>query len=163
MKTTAGTICPFRGCIDLKPCPNPAHAPKARRREIDKHRGSARERGYDARWEKGRKAWLEANPRCEHHRYRGEHSAGELVDHVIPHTRDACPKDAAGVKRHDSTNKACLFWDTSNWQSLCNHDHAAKGPREAGIAKCAHQAVKRVQGQTACIFCGAVSNGGSFQ
>lgn len=145
------------------PCPNPEHTPKARRRELDKHRGSARDRGYDARWEKARKAHLESNARCEHHRRRGEHGAADLVDHIVPHTRDACRTDAAGIKRHDSANPLCLFWDTDNWQSLCAHDHASKGPREAGIASCEHAATKRIQGQMACIFCGAVSKGGIFQ
>jgi len=41
----------------------------------------------------------------------GRVEAARVVDHIIPH------RDAQGVS--DTT----LFWDTANWQSLCERHH----------------------------------------
>jgi 5-methylcytosine-specific restriction protein A len=74
----------------------------------DIRRGTARERGYDTRWEKARKAFLKSNPVC---RIKGPKckTIATVVDHIRPHRR----------------NKT-LFWDRSNWQPACEPCHNAK-------------------------------------
>lgn len=81
-----------------------ARCPCERKRaaEADARRPSARERGYDARWDVERAAFLKACPRCTR---CGEPAT--VVDHVMPHRGD--PK---------------LFWNRSNWKGLCATCHS---------------------------------------
>lgn len=74
-----------------------------------KWRGSAASRGYDARWRRARKAFLQAHPLCAECRKEGRYTAASVVDHIIPHRGDAN-----------------LFWDERNWQSLCKDCHDRK-------------------------------------
>jgi 5-methylcytosine-specific restriction protein A len=72
----------------------------------DQRRGSARERGYNVRWEKARRTFLTRHPLCLGCEavYRVEPAV--IVDHVIPHGGDS--------------NR---FWDTSHWQGCCKWHH----------------------------------------
>ena len=70
----------------------------------DTKRKSSYERGYNLRWRKYRKLFLNRNPLCE---VCG--SAASVVDHKI---------------RHEGDNKA--FWDENNHQALCASCHAKK-------------------------------------
>jgi 5-methylcytosine-specific restriction enzyme A len=94
----------------------PVHQPpglaRAKAREAkdrDRLRGSAAARGYGRRWQKARTAWLRANPLCVHCLREGHVVVANEVDHIVPHRG----------------NRA-LFWDTTNWQSLCHTCHSAK-------------------------------------
>jgi 5-methylcytosine-specific restriction enzyme A len=107
--------CRHPGChilTDKSQCPN--HT-KQDAREVDSRRGSPASRGYDARWNKERKAFLRANPLCAICEANGDTIAAMEVDHIKPH----------------KGNKA-LFWDQNNWQSLCNHCHSRKTALEDG-------------------------------
>ena len=86
-------------------------------RERDRQRGSAHARGYNARWERERKAFLEAHPlcMCEEHQARDDAPAGDTVDHIIPHRGDPV-----------------LFWDQRNWQTMTKRCHDRKTAREDG-------------------------------
>lgn len=64
------------------------------------------ERGYGARWQKARLRHLEAHPLCVMCLAESRVTAAQVVDHIVPH------------KGNDD-----LFWDESNWQSLCNSHH----------------------------------------
>lgn len=133
MPSRARRSCGKPACPQLQPCPE-----HARRRELDRHRGSARARGYDRRWEKARVAWLAQHPLCAACARAQLTAAAALVDHVVPHRGDRL-----------------LFWDPDNWQSLCSRCHAAKSARESGIAPCAHaSAAMIVRGTAACVECG---------
>lgn len=70
----------------------------------DANRPTARQRGYDARWDRERAAFLKANPKCRNLRCD---EPAKVVDHIIPHKGDMR-----------------LFWDRSNWQSLCVRCHS---------------------------------------
>ncbi len=76
----------------------------------DKERGrkTAHQRGYTSRWRKAARAYLERNALCRLHMERGEVVAATVVDHIIPHRGDQR-----------------IFWQKTNWQSLCKpcHDH----------------------------------------
>lgn len=64
------------------------------------------ERGYGGRWQKARAVFLDRNPLCIFCARNGRVEVANVVDHVIPHEGDQK-----------------LFWDRSNWQSLCKPCH----------------------------------------
>ena len=68
---------------------------RRRKSEADSRRPSARERGYDSKWETERAAYLKAHPKC----VRCPATA-TVVDHIVPHKGDRK-----------------LFWSRSNWQA----------------------------------------------
>lgn len=78
-------------------------------------RKSARERGYTTGWEKARRLFLAEFPLCEECLVEGVAESANVVDHKIPH-------------RGDMT----LFWDRSNWRSLCTPHHDRKRGEEKG-------------------------------
>jgi 5-methylcytosine-specific restriction enzyme A len=85
------------------------HTPQSRNREHGK-RPSAAAMGYNARWRKARSVWLAKHPLCNVCK-----KPGKVVDHVVPHR---------GNKE--------LFWDVSNWQTLCIKCHNRKTVLEDG-------------------------------
>jgi 5-methylcytosine-specific restriction protein A len=91
----------------------PSHLPS--RAEQDRERGSARQRGYDSRWEKARLAFLAEHPLCVTCEAKGIIEPATVVDHVIPHR-----------------GNVDLFWDPGNWQALCVACHNAKTKAEGG-------------------------------
>jgi 5-methylcytosine-specific restriction enzyme A len=78
-------------------------------RELDLRRGTARERGYDARWRHARRLFLKQHPLCAACLSKGKTSSATVVDHVEPHRGDQAK-----------------FWDVANWQGLCRRHHDAK-------------------------------------
>jgi len=123
-------------------CPNTTTAPgggkcedcnKAKYKAYDDRRGSRHERGYGARWER-----VAAGLRRRQLRWCGQRMPGapmtadstcpqeglsrvltEVIDHIVP------------VKgAHDPR-----FWDSTNWQGLCRHDHDRKRQRESMAAR----------------------------
>ena len=107
----ANRICPCGYSVPKSAkCPCQVRNGKARQKINDEARGSAAERGYDARWHKESRAYLKAlgAPLCA----CGCGRPADMVDHVV------APK---GDMR--------LFWDRSNWQpfnGLCNRRKAIK-------------------------------------
>lgn len=63
----------------------------------------------DRRWRKARLLHLARNPLCVACQTEEKLTAATVVDHVIPHRGDVA-----------------LFWDTTNWQSLCETCHNRK-------------------------------------
>lgn len=70
---------------------------------------STQEKGYGPRWRKARAAFLRTHPLCVRCFERGQLTKATVVDHIRPHRGDPA-----------------LFWDTSNWQSLCKPCHDRK-------------------------------------
>ena len=70
-------------------------------------RGST-ERGYGYAWQQARLRFLQAHPLCVMCQDMNPPrvTAAEVVDHIIPHKGDQE-----------------LFWNESNWQSLCFSHH----------------------------------------
>lgn len=79
----------------------------------DDRRGSSAQRGYGYKWQQARLGWLRKHPLCEYCKREGVVTEAVVVDHIVPHRGD--------MK---------LFWDTSNWQSLCDHHHSSDKQRE---------------------------------
>jgi len=81
-------------------------------------RDSAAKRGYDSRWQKARLHYLAKHPLCVMHKAQGQVVQATVVDHIQPHKND--------MK---------LFWDSSNWQSLCKqcHDRHKQRLEKSGV------------------------------
>ena len=97
------------------PVHRPREAPSAAavKAELDRQRPSATRRGYGPRWRRARAAYLARHPLCVPCEAAGRLEPATVVDHVVPHR-----------------GSAVLFWDQSNWQSLCKSCHDAKTARE---------------------------------
>lgn len=81
----------------------------SRWRAREQHRESAHARGYDRHWSKARDGWLRKHQLCAECERKDLVVAASVVDHIVPH-------------RGDKT----LFWDSTNWQSLCKPCHDRK-------------------------------------
>lgn len=71
---------------------------------------------YGGAWQRARAAYLAKHPLCRMCEQAKQIKAAEVVDHITPHKGDLA-----------------LFWDSSNWQSLCKACHdGAKQRLEQG-------------------------------
>jgi 5-methylcytosine-specific restriction endonuclease McrA len=75
-------------------------------RTHDQRRGSARERGYSAAWDKASAGHLRNSPLCRYCELAGDVTAAELTDHLYPHKGDSS-----------------LFWNSRFWVSSCKACH----------------------------------------
>ncbi len=92
---------------------------KQQKRQADRWRGSASERGYNHRWSKARDTFLARNPVCIGCIAIGRVEAATVVDHVEPHRGDVDK-----------------FWDTAMWQACCRwHHDSVKQRLEAMYAR----------------------------
>ena len=100
------SACRHPGCAGLGTergyCP--AHKKEKAKLE-DLRRGSAASRGYNYRWQKYVKYYINNHPLCVKCK-----APADTVDHIIP------------IKGQDDP----LFWDPDNHQSLCIPCHSAK-------------------------------------
>ena len=103
-----------------KPCRHPGCANLTDGRYCEEHISchpevtrSATKRGYGSKWRTSSKAYLREHPLCEICKRNGKYVQATVVDHIKPHRGD---------------NK--LFWDKSNWQSLCKSCHDKKTGKE---------------------------------
>ncbi|HEY8606620.1 MAG TPA: HNH endonuclease signature motif containing protein [Noviherbaspirillum sp.] len=74
---------------------------------------SSSARGYDYRWQKARDRFLASNPLCVYCECDGRVTAATVVDHIAAHR-----------------GNEELFWDQTNWQSLCAPCHSGRKQRE---------------------------------
>ena len=65
-----------------------------------------------AAWRRNRLLFLQAHPLCVFCQRAGAVEPATVVDHIIPHK-----------------GGAALFWDVSNWQSLCKKCHDGEKKR----------------------------------
>lgn len=86
--------------------PRSARSPSDQRKIHDARRGSARERGYSARWDAASGAYRRAHPLCLGCSAVGRVEPATVTDHVVPHGGD-----------HG------LMWDRDNWQPACRWHH----------------------------------------
>lgn len=102
MPVKAPRLCPcgFVTPADTR-CKCEARADQERKARFDKTRPNSSERGYNRAWEKARAGFLKHHPFC-----RRCNAPASVVDHIKPHKGDSR-----------------LFWDKSNWQSLCAPCH----------------------------------------
>lgn len=77
-------------------------------------RGSASQRGYDARWRRVRLLFMQEHPICKRCRKKGFLVVAEVVDHIVPMARGGAQ------------------YDDDNLQSLCKKCHDRKTATEDG-------------------------------
>ena len=72
---------------------------------------SAAKRGYGKRWQKASREYLQVHPLCVlcMKKQPPRYVKAAVVDHITPHRGDQK-----------------LFWDRSNWRSLCKQCHDKK-------------------------------------
>lgn len=99
----------------FRPCQRVQKRPRDRR-------PSASARGYGRSWQKASKAYLDAHPLCAECDRQGDLVSATCVDHVIPHK-----------------GNMVLFWDSSNWQSLCAHHHSVKTAQDGAFGRRPHE------------------------
>ena len=85
------------------------------RKNLDRNRGTAHQRGYTSRWARYAKQYRIQNPLCVRCSSENELGPADVVDHIIPHNGDQE-----------------LFWDPKNHQSLCKPHHDVKTASEDG-------------------------------
>ncbi|AIQ63306.1 HNH endonuclease [Paenibacillus stellifer] len=85
------------------------------RKERDRRRGTAASRGYGHKWKVARDQYLKEHPLCVECLKVGKVEAARAVDHIIAHKGDPV-----------------LFWNRSNWQSLCIPCHSLKTVQKDG-------------------------------
>ncbi|MDA9453068.1 HNH endonuclease [Bradyrhizobium sp. CCBAU 21359] len=98
MPYKCGRVC---ACGRIAPGFGLCQCQRQRKAETDRRRPNANDRGYDSRWSKARRAFLDKHPHCV---MCGKPAV--VVDHVEPHKGDKAK-----------------FWDKGNWQPLCAHHH----------------------------------------
>ena len=110
MPTKPKRPCSYSGCPELTSVYYCETHQKKMDKEYNKRRGSSASQGYDARWRKARKIFLNEHPFCN---VCGR--VATVVDHIKPHK-----------------GNMVLFWDRSNWQSMCKTCHDTKTAKEDG-------------------------------
>lgn len=86
----------------------------------DAGRGSARERGYGAAWDKASIGFRRSHPLCLGCEAVGRFTPSEVTDHVEPHK-----------------GNQIKFWNTERWQPACAwHHDVVKQRLEAMFARC---------------------------
>ena len=100
--------------------PHGAMSREASNAAYDARRGSSTERGYDWRWRRARDGFIAEHPLCVMCLALAPPmtTPASVVDHKIPHRGDMV-----------------LFWDRSNWQSLCKPHHDIEKQREEAHAR----------------------------
>ncbi|WP_304382500.1 HNH endonuclease [Turicimonas muris] len=118
------TLCSWPGCRHLAVLPDrycEKHKPMAeeKRKKLkeqrQRYKGTSSQRGYNSAWRKARLAFLMEHPLCAECERQGKTTVATCVDHIKPHRGDMN-----------------LFWDESNWQSLCQSCHSRKTAKEDG-------------------------------
>lgn len=96
---------------------------------------SSAAKGYGYRWQQARADHLRRNPLCVFCRDKGRAVAASVVDHIkAPRLGDArLSGDAERI-----ADAWRLFWDRTNWQSLCKlcHDSTKQRMEKGGRLGC---------------------------
>lgn len=110
MPYAAASYCTRPSCPELRPCR--IHGGESRRL-ADRHRGSARARGYTTTWDRLRLLVLHEEPLCFYHQQIGELVAATTVDHKTPkiHGGTDARANLCGACAHCNYSKGDRFAD----------------------------------------------------
>ncbi len=106
--------CSFPRCPELVPAGERfcTKHKKQEQKRYDEQRGTAAQRGYDTRWKKYRRWYLQRYPLCVNY--------------------DECHNVATVVVHRISLSKGGDFWDSNNHQPICKSCHDRKTAKEDG-------------------------------
>jgi 5-methylcytosine-specific restriction protein A len=115
---TQNKICGNPGCSKLVPigtryCNDCA---KKKTKQYEQNRNTEWQHLYGSKWQHARKSFLSQHPLCAECLKGGTTKAANVVDHIIPHK-----------------GNINIFWNVSNWQSLCKRCHDKKTATEGAF------------------------------
>lgn len=113
MPKAAPKACLAKGCNQYATNKGYCKAHQTESKQYDKERGNAHQRGYSSVWRKARITYLCSHPLCVICATDNRVTPASVVDHIKPHKGDQV-----------------LFWDTDNWQALCEPCHNRKTASE---------------------------------
>lgn len=90
------------------------------------------QRGYGYRWQKERAVHLQEHPFCAYCLRDAGIDAASIEAVILACADKAVPLPYATVVDHRTPHRGdqALFWDRSNWQSLCAPHHSSDKQRE---------------------------------
>ncbi|RZS80644.1 HNH endonuclease [Pigmentiphaga kullae] len=93
---------------------------------------SSTQRGYDYRWQKARAEHLRLHPHCVYCLRDAGIQASDPAGVVIECAERGVPVPCGNVVDHKIPHRGdkALFWDRSNWQTLCSTHHSGAKQRE---------------------------------
>lgn len=114
---------------NLKPrlAPLPAKLPTITPGSWRADKQTSAQRGYGYQWQKAREAYLIDHPFCVYCLRGAGIEATETAAIIIACTEKRIGLPYASVVDHRTPHRGDqqLFWDRSNWQSLCAHHHSS--------------------------------------
>ncbi len=116
MAKRSGHLCRWQGCIRIvRNVPYCDEHARIMQQRMDAQRGTAAQRGYNARWRRLRLMFLAENPLCSdpYHVHCGTPALATDVDHIMPRERGGDD-------------------DWINLQALCHSCHSRKTAAENG-------------------------------
>lgn len=90
------------------------------------------QRGYDYRWQKARAEYLRLHPYCVFCMREAAIVATSLADVILECAERALRVPYGNVVDHIVAHRGdqALFWDESNWQTLCQTHHSRDKQRQ---------------------------------
>lgn len=96
------------------------------------------QRGYDYRWQKARAEFLLLHPYCVYCVRDARIGSAGLAEIILECAHRGLPLPYGNIVDHRIPHRGdqVLFWDRSNWQTLCaSHHSGAKQYEEASFLK----------------------------
>lgn len=106
-------VCSFAGCAERVPKGRCAAHQRQQRALERRHYAGTPGVNYGRKWRKARERYIAEHPLCVDCITDGKVTPTDVIDHIQPHE-----------------GNAALFWDETNWQSLCFAHHSIKTARE---------------------------------
>lgn len=87
---------------------------------------SSSQRGYDYRWQKARAEWLREHPFCVYCLRELRIASATVAETILECAARGVPVPYGNVVDHIKPHRGdqALFWDRSNWQTLCATHHS---------------------------------------
>lgn len=109
-------VCSVPGCSQRTPKGKCAEHQRTTRLHERRHYTGIPGVNYGRKWRKARERFIAEHPLCVRCQARGIVTPSDVVNHIVPHNGDPV-----------------LFWDESNWESLCFSDHNAETAKQVGF------------------------------
>ena len=110
----------------------PVRLPQVQSASWRSSKQSSTQRGYDYRWQKARAAFLKDHPFCAYCLRDVGICATAVADVILECAARNVPVPYGNVVDHRIPHRGdkALFWDQSNWQTLCQTHHSRDKQRQ---------------------------------